>query len=187
MKNKILNISSFLLKVSFWVIILLLGGYLAMVIHWHFSPETYSNLIVTEGFQAGFGGIKLRYCSECNPTGSDLFFKELGSGMVYWSLIRLVLFSVPVLMIIKRFQKILQSLQARDTFYADSIQLFRTIASLGFVLTLLSSFNFLTLNGNTEFFFTVPFGPLLFSFGCLVLSEVFREGSGLVEDKKSIV
>lgn len=185
-KNTIIANAMLLCRVIFYLLIAFFAGFIIVLLHSSFSPETYQNWVLTEAFKAGWGIGEFRICEACGGP-NDVVLGEMPAAAKWWLGLRGTLFFVLMALIIRTFIKIINSVKSLNTFYRGNIQHFRQLARYGGLAFLLSAFNFSMLGGSWQLHLTLPFGPLLFTAACLVLAEVFREGEALAEDKASIV
>lgn len=189
MKNDpIIKYAIALSKTVLWLCYIFFTAFIVMLIHWHFNPEGYGNVDVTNSFKAGFGVSDIKvYTGEKSQKAGEIMFSKLNHIMVYWLLLRASFFFGLTVAIIRRIVHILQSMKDISTFYHANINHFQTMAKYGFIVFFISCFNFSYINGEFDFHFTIAFGPLLFAMACLVLAAVFKEGKRLLEDQNMII
>ena len=169
------------------VLIISLFTAFTVLITWSLlDPEVFTYLAVTDAFQSGAGVGNFRICSSC-PEASTVFLSGVSVGMKVWLWVRATAFFLLVFLILRTIQKIIRSIQSRDTFFEGNIKSFKTIAGYGFLFALLSSFNFYSDETGTNWHFSIPFVPVAFAVACLLLADIFREGQLLTEDKHYIV
>ncbi len=146
----------------------------------------WSDLYVnSEAFQAKFGIGNFRWCNEC--IGSDLLLNELEPQMKLWLLTRGGSFFLLVGLSLLQIIKLLRSIKNKNTFYKGNIEAFQRLALYGFIISILSAFNFYSYEEHFIFYSSIPFGPLAFTLACKVLSDIFKEGKNLSEDNQSII
>jgi len=173
----------FILELCIWVLAIL---FMVTIMASLFYPDAFYTLIIQEGFRPEYNVGLFRYCSSCTDD-SLLRLSDLNIGMKIWLLTRGILIMGLTYVIIRKLRAICKFTTAKSTFYEGSIRYFRQIASYGFALAVLSSFNFYINGEASNVFFSIPFMPLGFSLFCLMLAEVFKEGKMLTEDKNSII
>ncbi len=188
MNNQIIRVAFLLSKGVMVLAIVLFFVFVAAVIHWHFDPTFYSRVDVSNCFRPGYGVNDIIYYPASKSLPSDaILLSNLNHMMVYWLLLRGAFFVFLTVAILRKVILILQSLQNTRTFYIGNIGHFRSIASLAFLGFIMSCFNFSYLDNGLQFSFTIAFGPLLLAVASLVLAEIFKEGSQLMEDKNLII
>ena len=185
-KNHIIKGAITLSYVLATFLVLLFGAMIFALIHSHFQPERYQQVIINDSFKAGWSQSNFYICQDCAQP-DDIVLGSLSSGMKGWLAIRNTLLFGISLLIIRRVLQILRSVKNIQTFYAGNIDHFRALAYYGVFIFLLGTFNFLYLDGHITWYFKLPLGPLGFSAACLVLAEVFKEGKLLLEDKNAII
>ncbi len=186
--NYIINAASILSKVVLWICVLFLLVFVFILIHWHFDRSAYSSVVFLNDLPSGanIGNLKI-YTGDAVPKPGDLLLSELHPIMIYWLLLRALVFFGLTIGIVIHVNRILTSIKNIDTFYEGNIIQFQKMARLGFILFVLSCFNFSYINGISDFHISIAFGPLLFAVSCLVLAEVFKAGKRLLEDKNMII
>ena len=151
-----------------------------------YHPDQYQHVVLTDTFRAGWGVRDINLCWDC-ASPKDILMSQLSDGMRLWLAIRSAFFLTMSYLIIRRIFMILRSVHGIETFYPGNIKHFRQLALYGLIAAFVSTFNFYNDGVGTNWNLTIPFGPLSFSLACLVLSEIFKEGQSLEEDKASIV
>lgn len=187
-RNKTVSIALVICYIILGLSILLVAIWLIVVVHWHYSPDAYQRVDVTQTLKAGYGlgDIKL-YLKKPPLNEAAIYLNQLDASMLYWLTIRTFIFLGINVMIIRSIIKILQSIQDLKTFYDGNITYLKAIAKYGFLATLLSFFNISYFQSEFDFHFTIPFAPLILASLALVLAEVFKEGKLLLEDKNLII
>ncbi len=183
-KNKIIQVSIWLTRSVIFLIGLALLLFTVLVIHWHFDKTFYQHWYLKNEFNAGLDSLAI-HISGKESIGISL--SELNNIMMYWLLLRNVVIMILVVIILFKVVRFLKSVRKVKTFYDENIRTFQVIARISFLLAAISFVNFGTVDGVTTTHFMLPYRPLLFAFGALVLSEVFKEGKALLEDSKSII
>ncbi|MEM6347782.1 MAG: hypothetical protein AAF927_28090 [Bacteroidota bacterium] len=183
-KNQVLQIARVSTRIFWTLLIVFYGLFMSVLLIKSFWPTSLPlQVIFMQGFEAGWGVGGLKFCLECAGP-QDILLVNLSSGMKIWIAIRANVFFVLAYLMM---QKVSLILEARETFYADNVQHFRQLALLAFLAFGLSTFNLTYWEGNWQGHFTIAFGPLALSIASLVLSEIFKEGQLLLEDKNSII
>ncbi len=187
-ENFIITMASKLSKLLLLLCGLFLLLFLIIFVHWHFDADTYSNVIFINSHQSGSSIGNLKFLiGDAQPGPNDLVLRDMHPMMMYWLLVRTILFFGLTIAIIVHIIRLLTAIREIDTFYQGNIDHFQKMAKLGFVVFFLSCFNLSYINDTADFHFSIAFGPLLFSIACLVMAEVFKVGKQLLEDKNMIV
>lgn len=186
MKNKFLKTFSVFLEIFRIIYIAAFALFLAVMVHWHFSPNTYNRVDVSSAFQAGSANASFELKADVNDP-SVIPLGSLSYGMAWWLLVRSFLFFVLGLSIIHRIQGITRSIASLQTFYQGNIHHFRKIARLCFIMAFFSFFNFYAAEGDLQFDLGIPFITLLAALGSLLMAGIFKEGMHLAQDKELIV
>ena len=168
------------------VLILLFSAFGITIIYSLIQPDAFGNVVIERGFNAGFGIGAYKICPACSKENL-LTLQSLSSSMKIWLLLRGGLFFIICLFMFQRIGKILSSVQSNATFYEGNIQNFKTLSSYGWILAILSSFNFFIQGEVSHLDFSIPFGTIAFALACAALANVFREGKDLTDDRNSIV
>lgn len=185
-ENNIIRRSIVLSRVIYWLCISLFAALLLVAIYWHIDAKAFSAVGISE-FTIGYGINDFQLYSEQEIPADAMLLSELSHGMIYWIVIRGAFFFLVTLLIIRKMQSVLHSIENLKTFYSRNIKDFTDLARLGFVAFGVSCFNFSYLNGDLQVNVGLVLGPLIFGVACLVLAEVFKEGKALLEDKQMII
>ena len=183
MHNKVIHWAYWVIQVVWYLTMAMYAILLGIVIYWHFEPSAFDEWHLQQPFQAGAAN----WSFAKSPQAQGATLNDLGAGMVYWLVGRTTLFFVLLALCLRKALSILVSIKQKAVFYDRNTQAFKQLAFLGLGFAVVSFFNFGTVAGVTTYYFRIPFGALLFSAACWVLSEVFAEGKRLYEDSNSIV
>lgn len=182
-RNVIIKATAFVLQSCIWLIFLISILLIIMVFHWHLNSGFYENFYLSNGFKAGLSfGITI---SSNQMPGISL--GQLSSGILIWQVVRVIIMMILAIISLKIWIRIIHSVSGLKAFYHENIKAFKKLAIIGFIIVLVSSFNFGMMNGNDQWHFTIPFGALIYSFICYILREVFKEGLKLQEESNSFV
>ena len=184
--NKHIQLFSKFLSVIKIVLVALSGVFAIVILISIFNEEAFSSIIVQNAFLPKYGIGNFNYCPTCTED-SSLRLNEIGINMKIWMLLRGSLLLGLTFMIVSRMKEICTFATSISTFYKGSIQNFNRIAIYGFMIAVLSSFNFFSFNGESDIWVSFPFLPVAFSLFNLMLAEVFKEGLLLTEDTNSII
>jgi len=183
MQNKVIIAAIWITRITIGFVLLTFAAILGFVIYWHINPEYFDNWYLLNPFKPGSASFNFQRSN----TAVGMTFNDLGSTNVYWMMIRTTLFSAIVLFAQRLILKVLYSVGSTATFYVENIRYFKRLAMTGIVFSLVSFFNFGIIDGQWQFFLSIPFVPLLFATACYVMAEIFKEGNRLQEDSNSII
>lgn len=187
-QNRVIRYALWTSKIIKGACLILGVAFLVLVAHWHISPLSYDSVEVSEAFRPGYGvnGFRLKLGDKIIPdTGTKL--SKLPSLMIYWLLLRAVIFVGLTWLMIGVAQKILKSISSFETFHQNNVVQFRVLARYGLIAFIFSCFNFSYLNESLDVYFQITWSPLLLMISSYVLAEVFREGNRLREEQKLII
>lgn len=183
-RNGIITIAKGLCRFMQIFLILFAVLFTGVLIHWHFSPETYALVELPGALKGGFTGQDFRIISTSD--GEDLanqvLLSELTPGMLYWTYFRSLALLSLMFLIVKAVLRILGSIQSLETFRQDNVIAFQKIGKYAIGIFILTSFNVWIVPGDSNINLNLPLGPLLLAVFALVMAEVFKEGNRLMED-----
>ena len=183
-RNKIIVFALIVSKALLFFMGLIIIVLLLTAIHWHINKEFYTNIYLTNGFQAGLDSFNLKISkSEL----SNISLADLSHLSLYWILLRSLVIMIISMYILTRYIHVLNSIKSLQTFYNNNVKAFRQVATMSIILALISFFNFGPIEDNTTWNYTIPFGLIFFTAFNLALSEVFKEGQGLLQDSQAII
>lgn len=185
-KNKTLHFANLFLKFFMLFYMLMFLVFIAVVIYWHFVPGDFGNVDVTSGFRSGVGVFKLEFSADNMPPKA-IVLSSISYPMMYWLVLRNSIFFVVTFFILKKLRSVVTSVNEQNSFYEDNIGHFAFISKACLIIAVVGSFNFYYQFDKITFDFTLPLTWLLFAALGFVLSEIFKEGYLLTEDKNSIV
>lgn len=159
-------------------------GLLVFMVFWHLDPDMFAKMDASAIGNAGFGLETIEGSNEIEP---NVPLSKLPNAMMYWIVVRTLAFVVLVRAIIRSSLKILSNIATLKTFYDENIKSFEAMTRYGFIIALLSAFNFMYFDGHFTASFSFPFGPLIFALACGILAQVFSQGRTLSEEQKLIV
>ncbi len=112
--------------------------------------------------------------------------------MKWWILFRGSLLFIFKILIIWQVVALLKAIIYSKTFYKENIKAFERMVRYGLIIALIGSFNFRYLDKlfDGPYFgwqIDIPFSTLLFTLGCKVLVEIFKQGKLLSEENQSFV
>lgn len=181
-RNKIITLAQGLCRFLQIFLILFALLFTGVLIHWHFSPESYA-LVELPGVQeAGFFNFRIISASDAALPNDGVLFSQLSAGMLYWMFFRTLLLLSLTFLIFRSLRQILNSIESLKTFRQDNIAAFRKIGKYALGIFVLASFNLWVEPGDSNLNLTLAFGPLLIAVFALVMAEVFKEGNRLMED-----
>lgn len=183
MNNRILQAAHLLVRFTLLLVVAVYIAIVLVVVYWHIAPEAFAEWYIMHPFHAGSAAFLLQH----GPHADGMTLTDLGHGLVYWLVLRTTCFFVLAVLALRRVLRIVDSVRTAQTFYASNITHFRHLAWIGFLYAALSAFNVGMIAGESVVHFKLPFVPLLFALGCLVLAEIFREGERLRQDSESII
>jgi hypothetical protein len=183
-RNRIIVIAKGLCRFMQIFLILFALLFTGVLIHWHFSPESYA-LVVLPGAREGLGlGLDFRIISvsDAESPNNGVLLSQLSVGMLYWLYLRTLLLLSLTFLIFRSVLQILGSIESLKTFRQDNIVAFQKIGKYTLGIFVLTSFNIWIVPGDSNLNLTLAFGPLLIAVFALVMAEVFKEGNRLMED-----
>lgn len=183
-RNKIIQTTLNLNRFTFWLSIVGGTALILYIGYLFIFPESYPDIKILND-----GNISTFYlCTECDYTAKSIPIAEVGSGMKIWMLLRLATMCLLFILIINEVNKILKSVRDYKTFHSQNMLYFKRIAKYTLAIAFFRTINFVDEGQNgigLEIGF--PLDLLLFALFSLSLSEVFKEGQLLQEDKDSIL
>ncbi|MFD2725505.1 DUF2975 domain-containing protein [Hyunsoonleella rubra] len=183
-RNKIIGAAIAINRFTFWLLIALVTVFVFGLSYVYIFPETYSDLkILNDGNLSTF-----HICTECDIKTSSTLFTEIGPGMKLWILLRESARVFLIILCIHKMIKILKSVRDYKTFHSKNTLYFRQIAKYTLVLAFFGTVNFID-EGQHGIGLEIglPFSELVFALFSLSLSEVFKEGQLLQEDKDAMI
>ena len=184
MNNRIIRGAILLARLALITNVILYVAIVSIVLYGIFNPSFLEQWYLQEPFEPGSIKVNFKYSNNATE-GTAL--GSLGTGMLIWLIIRMSVFFVLALIALKKILGILISVKDSRTFFMSNILAFRRLAIIGLIYAVFAFFNIGTIEGEVFFKVSIPFGPLLFSAACWVLSEIFLEGRKLSEDSNSII
>ena len=185
-RSTTLKISLIFLQLLEILLFVLLVVFALTLVYSMINPDAFDAVKVNGLAEPGFGSTNFKICATCMQDGL-LSLNELSMTAKMWFLLRVSIFFVLTILIVRGFKKIVLSVKSKETFYEGNINNFKSLSRYGLIIAIFSSFNFLILPETFRINFDVPFGAIAFSLACLVLAYIFEEGKELTEDKNSIV
>ncbi|WP_304238200.1 DUF2975 domain-containing protein [Jiulongibacter sediminis] len=174
-----------------WVVIALFILMAAFMFTSLLAPDFISDYMLE--IVKGGGPYNIFKCEDCLDTGMTVHLNSLSTGMLLWIFLMMSLRIGLLYLISLETIQVLKNVRNLNTFYEGNIGSFRKMAVLGLIMAVLGSFSFLSyFNADqNQVFERLNFSPSLgaigFSLACFVLTEVFKEGKVLQEDKESIL
>ncbi len=185
-RNKIIQATLAISRFSFWFFIVLLTVFVFIIVHSIISPESYANFqILNDGNTLTFD---FKYCPECDSSSNGILLSEISQSIKLWILFRYS--SIIVLLILIQYEgiKIWNSVKEYKTFYTQNKLHFKQIAKYALTIFIIGIFNFIDEGQNgIGLEIGLPIVWVAFALFSLGLSEIFKEGQLLQEDKDSIV
>lgn len=183
-RNRIIVIAKGLCRFMEIFLMLFAVLFTGVLIHWHFSPETYALVELPSALKGGFTGQDFRIinASDGENLTNQVLLSELTPGMLYWTYLRTLAFLSLMFLIVKEVRRILGSIESLETFRQDNVIAFQKIGRYALIIFFLASFNVWVVPGDSNINLNFALGPLLFAVFALVMAEVFKEGNRLMED-----
>lgn len=185
-KNKTLRFAAIFLQIGEILLLSLTILFVGVLVYSLFQPDAFLHLAVRDAHRPGFGIAHFKVASGGLENGYVLL-KDFSQSMKGWLLLRGISQMGLTFFIIRILRRIVTSVQSNATFYEGNIQYFKRMSFYGAGIVLISSFNLLIQAEGTHLSLTIPFAPIAFTLGCLILAEIFQEGKILLEDKNSII
>jgi len=186
-QNRVIKIALKISKLILGICVLAGVAFVGFVIHWHISPKSYEAVEVSQVFKPGFGVNGFHWVLGKKASAQGLWLSDLSPLMIYWLLLRGLIFIVLSFLITQAFQRILVSIHSIETFHQNNVKQFKIIAQYGLIAFFFSFFNFSYIQGEFDINFHLATAPLLLTISSYVLAEVFREGNKLSEDQKLMI
>ena len=186
-QNKVIRTALQLSKLVLGICVLAGLAFIIFVIHWQVSPQSYQAVEVSQVFKPGYGVNGFHWVLNKKASTQGIWLSELNPWMVYWLLLRGLVFIVLSFLITRAFQRILVSIHSIETFHQNNVKQFKIIARYGLIAFFFSVFNFSYIQGEFDINFHLATAPLLLTISSYVLAEVFREGNKLSEDQKLMI
>lgn len=184
MNNQTIRLAIWVTRISKVLLVLFYTIMMAIIIYWFIEPASFIEWELTAPLSPGSMGFRFNQTT----AGTGVPMDELSRTTMTWLAIRATLFFVLVWLGLGRVLKVLLSVKANQTFFRENVRHFQQLSTIGILFTILSAFNFGGAEGGgVHVNFSIPFIPLLFTLGCYVLAEIFREGGRLREDSSSII
>lgn len=183
MNNRILQTAHLLTRLTLMVTVAVYAAIVLVVIYWHIAPEAFAEWHIANPFHAGTSTFNLQR----GPHAEGLALTDIERGPLYWLLLRTTCFFALTVLALRKVLHILKGVRSAQTFYTSHITHFQHLAGIGLLYAGLSVFNWGVIAGESILHLKVPFMPLLFALGCLVLAEIFREGERLRQDAEAII
>ena len=156
-------------------------------LHWMVDPMAYVEWEVVNDPSAAFTMDRLNICNPCTNGADPIGLNELPDFIRYWILFRMLFFSVLFYLFIRKILEILTSMQSINTFYEGNIGYFKSLSRYAIFGWVVSCISFSFQDGRIGMTLQLNFGLLLFAIACSLLSEVFKEGKILLDDKNMII
>lgn len=196
-RNRLLTISFAACKILSVMLLVILGAYVFMFVHWHMNPDFYEHVKVGDMLGKSTANVSTERISftlvdlktsEAKPNIETIFtLGHLTYISFYLLFVQTISYFILALLIIREIQKIIQSVQEFDSFRIRNVISFRKIGMYCFLFFIASGFLFAqTAEGNFLglYFHLTPLGFMLASY---VLAEIFREGNKLYEEQQLTV
>ncbi len=183
-RNKTIQTTLLISRFTFWLLIVLVTAFVLAISYLYVFPESYPDIkILNDGNTSTF-----QLCTECDFTSNSALLTEIGPGMKLWILLRQSMMGLLVILIIHQVIKILKSVRDYKTFHSQNKLYFKRIAKYALALAIFKTINFID-EGPYGIGLEIGFpldmlGLALFS---LSMSEVFKEGQTLEEDKNAVI
>lgn len=188
-KNKIILIAQGLCRFVQGFLIFMGVLFTVVLVHWHFSPESYALVELPGGSKSGFYGQGFRIISvsykAANPNA--VILSQVSAGMLYWLYLRTLVIMTLTFFMFRSVRRILGSIKSLKTFCQDNIIAFQRIGKYALGIFVLTSFNLWIVPGDSDVNLNLALGPLLVGIFSLVMAEVFKEGNQLIEDRNLMI
>ncbi|TYA92276.1 DUF2975 domain-containing protein [Seonamhaeicola marinus] len=183
-RNKIIRTTLALNRFTFWLSIVAGIALIFGISYVFIFPESYPDIKIRNDGNPS----TLFFCTDCDYTSKSTLLSEVRSGMKLWILLRLSVIGSLFILCIYKTIKILKSVRDYKTFHSQNRLYFKQIAKYTLAIAILGTFNFIDEGQygiGLEIGFPIHvFGVALF---CLSMSEVFKEGQLLQEDKDAMI
>ena len=186
-KNRLLNFALVISNIAKAFFVLLITAMSVVLVHWHISPETYKDVIVTID-----SSNEVRYVFKHNDTlagpvdntlvaGTEGTLSQLSHVSFYIHFLQTVGHFIILILIVNQIIRVIRSVKALETFRGDNSQAFRKIGVYCVAIALLTCFKWFEVSNHERMSFSVGVVPLAFALGAFILAEIFKEGNKLYE------
>lgn len=185
-KNKMITLGQGLCRFVQLFLILFAALFTFVLIHWHFSPDSYALVELPDIDQEGFTMQRFRIISvsDGEPDPGSILLSELFPVMLYWLYVRTLILLTLTYLIFRALRSVLSSIRSLETFRNDNISAFQQIGKYALWIFFLTSFNLWIVPGDSNVNLNLALGPLLIAVFAFIMAEVFKEGNQLMEDSK---
>ncbi|MBC5775342.1 DUF2975 domain-containing protein [Pontibacter sp. KCTC 32443] len=186
-KNRLLTLALVISNIAKVFFVLLIAAMSGVLVHWHISPETYKNVLLTID-----SSNEVRYIFKNNDTitgpEDSISIADTGAALsqisnisFYFHFLQTVGHFIILILIVNQVTRIIRSVKALETFRGDNSQAFRKIGIYCVALALLGCIKWFEVSNHTRMSFSVGAIPLAFALGAFILAEIFKEGNKLYE------
>jgi hypothetical protein len=186
-KNRLLTIALVTGNIAKAFFLLLIAAMSVVLVHWHISPETYKDVVITID-----SSNEVRYVFKHNDnlavpensisiaeTGASL--SQISNVSFYFHFLQTVGHFIILILIVNQIIRIIRSVKALETFRDDNSQAFRKIGIYCVTMALLGCIKWLEVGNHERMSFSFGIVPLAFALGAFILAEIFKEGNKLYE------
>jgi hypothetical protein len=189
--SKKISIALLFAKMFQWLSLIIYGLFVLLVICVAVKPELTTDYVLQ--MSKGAELFQITKCKDCQDSGLTVHINRLDFNMLLWIFLKLTAIMTLIFMINRELMKVLRNFKSLGTFYEGNIKSFRKIGLWFALLAVLYAFRYLTYfnedgkHAYDHVMYNVPFGLVALALGSYLLSEVFKEGRQLQEDKESIL
>jgi hypothetical protein len=190
-KNRLLSLTLIVCNIFKFIFILFIAMMTVVLVHWHFSPETYKNVHITTDKTSNAVYTFADSYSLVEPDATDkkidtnnkesIRLNQLNHASLYIYYLQALGLSVFWLLIIQEIKRIVRSVKGLQTFRSSNSKAFKNIGLYCLGIALLSAFKWVGLDGYSFFGIYFQFTSLTFALGAFILAEIFKEGNKLYE------
>ncbi|WNH08479.1 DUF2975 domain-containing protein [Thalassobellus suaedae] len=110
--------------------------------------------------------------------------EKITTSSLYLNYFKYVAVLLVIFLLIKEFQKVMQSVKHFNTFREDNIKSFRKIGKYLFMFFLLTCYFAVRFQDGGISGFSISFTPLILMLLAFVFAEIFKEGNFLMEENE---
>ena len=190
-KNRLLDSALSICNLFKFLFIIFIVASTVVLVHWHFSPDTYKNVSITIDKKSNAAYTMSDDYSVVEPGKTDqklnannkefIRLTELNHQSMYVHYLQSVGLLVLWLLIIREIKRVIRSVKGLTTFRSSNSGAFRKIGKYCLGIALLSAFKWISLEGHSFFGIYFQFMPLAFAMAAFILAEIFEEGNKLYE------
>ncbi|NEM98139.1 DUF2975 domain-containing protein [Pontibacter burrus] len=186
-KNRLLAIALITGNITKAFFVLLIAVMTVVLIHWHVSPETYNDVVITIDSS---NEVRYVFKHNDNPASPEASISIADTGAVlsqisnasfYFHFFQTVGHFIILILILNQVTRIIRSVKVLETFRGANSQAFRKIGIYCVAMAFLGCIKWFEVGTHTRMSFSLGATPLAFALGAFIMSEILKEGNKLYE------